>query len=85
MEKTIIKNDEHVSKTLGRKFIAFLLTAVLLLVFFLLSKILNIEADKLEIACKWTVISAMTYTGGNATIAGVGQIINLIKNKNGKV
>ena len=79
--KLVLKNDEHVSKTLGRKFIAFLMTAVLLLAFFILSKVLTISAEKLEIICKWTVISGTAYTGGNATIASISQIATTLKNR----
>jgi len=42
-----------------------------------------IDADKLEIISKWIVISGATFTGGNATIAGLSQIAGAIRKKNG--
>ena len=70
---------EDKSKKLGRKFVVFIITAAMLILFFILSHYMSIGSDKLEIVCKWTVISSTAYTGGNATIASVGQIIKALK------
>ncbi len=73
--------DKFVSKKLGRKLIVFIITASMLALFFILSKFMNIGAEKLEIICKWTVISGTAYTGGNATIASISQIATTLKNR----
>ena len=75
--KLILKYDEYIPKKLGRKLVVFIITAAMLILFFVLSKLMNIGADKLEIVCKWTVISATAYTGGNATIASISQIVKV--------
>ena len=81
--KMLLKSDEYIPKSMGRKLIVFIVTMAVLLIAYVLSKAMNIGADKLEIICKWSVISGGTFTGGNAAIAGVSQIANAIKKKNG--
>jgi len=81
--KVVLNSEEYIPKKLGRKLVVFLITAVLIFVAFLLSNWLEIDTDKLEIACKWIAISGISYGGTNATIDGVTKIASALKKKNG--
>lgn len=81
--KIILKSEEYVSKKLGRKLVVFIVVTTVLFIAFILSKVMSIGADKLEVISRWVVISGATFTGGNATIAGLSQIANVIKKRNG--
>ena len=81
--KLLLDSGEYVPKKIGRKLVVFIIVTAVLLISYILSKAMAIDADKLEIISKWIVISGATFTGGNATIAGLSQIAGAIRKKNG--
>ncbi len=80
--KMLLKEDEYIPKKLGRKFLVYAISAIIMLVAFLISSKLNIDSDKLEVLCKWTTISGLGYSGTNASIDGIAKIASAFKAKN---